>query len=446
MRYKKHILIFLVVLLAGCQLFEEPMVTPPVVPVPSTTTAVTATTIPATNTPPPSETAVVAEAEAPALPTAVSTDTPTSPPPTATPIPALPINNIKLVPVATEGVARPVHLTHAGDERLFVVQQNGVIRIIQDGVVMQEPFLNIRERVGIEGNEQGLLSLAFHPDFMENGYFYVNYTNANFDTTISRFQVDATNPNLADAASENILLTIEQPFPNHNGGLVKFGPDGYLYIGMGDGGSQGDPQNNGQRADTLLGTILRIDVDVPEGEAAYGVPASNPFIAAADKRNEIWAYGFRNPWRFSFDRETRDLFIADVGQNEWEEVHFQPAASQGGENYGWNILEGSHCYQRANCDTTGLEMPIFEYHHSEGGCSITGGYVYRGRAFPELTGNYLVGDFCSGIIWRLFRGADGVWQSAIVLDSEVDIASFGEDVHGELYVVSREQGIFQIQP
>ena len=290
------------------------------------------------------------------------------------------------------------------------------------------------------------MSVAFHPDYAENGYFYVNYTNLNFDTIVSRFQVSAADPNLADVQSEKILLTIEQPYANHNGGLVKFGPDGYLYIGMGDGGSQADPQNNGQNPGTLLGTILRIDVNVAEGEAPYGIPASNPFVADETKRNEIWAIGLRNPWRFSFDRETNDLFIADVGQNEWEEVNFQPAASQGSENYGWVILEGTHCFRQATCDTTGLELPIFEYSHPEGGCSITGGYVYRGQQFPELIGNYFTGDFCTGYIWRLFPNGDGTWDSARVLESGLDIASFGEDVNGELYVVSREQGVYQIRP
>jgi len=446
MRQKKLIFIFFAVLFGGCQYGNESLVTPPVVPAATATPVPTIddTNIPPTetSTPIPVDTTVVE----PEAPTAEPTAAPSAVPPTSTPIPAQPVNRIRLVPIATEIVQRPVYLTHAGDERLFVVQQNGVIRIIQNGNVIEEPFLNIRERVGIEGNEQGLLSVAFHPDYANNGYFYVNYTNNNFHTTVSRFQVSADNPNLVDSNSEEILFIIEQPYPNHNGGLVKFGPDGYLYIGMGDGGSQGDPQNNGQNAGTLLGAILRIDVDVPEGDAAYGVPASNPFISDENKRNEIWAIGFRNPWRFSFDRETNDLFIADVGQNEWEEVNFQPAASQGGENYGWNILEGTHCFRSNSCDTTGLEMPIFEYNHREGGCSITGGYIYRGKQYPELDGNYLVGDFCSGLIWRLFPRPDGAWDSAIVLESGLDIASFGEDVDGELYVVSRERGVFQIQP
>jgi glucose/arabinose dehydrogenase len=337
----------------------------------------------------------------------------------------------------------PIYLTHAGDERLFVVQQNGVIRIVADGRVSEQRFLDIRDQVGLQGNEQGLLSVAFHPDFANNGYFYVNYTNLEFDTVISRFQVNPANPDTADPTSEQILLIIPQPYPNHNGGLVKFGPDGYLYIGMGDGGSQGDPHNHGQDASTLLGDMLRIDVNVPD--VPYGIPESNPFVGDSRKRGEIWATGLRNPWRFSFDRETGDLYIADVGQNQWEEVNFQPANSSGGENYGWNILEGTHCYQAENCDTAGLIPPIFEYDHSQG-CSITGGYVYRGVQFPELRGNYFVADYCSGLIWRLFPQADGRWDSALVLESGLDIASFGEDVNGELYVVAREGGVHMIRP
>ncbi len=428
----------LILFLAACG-SGETAVTPPIVPPHTPTVLLEAATAVPTNTTAPT---AVTTAE-PNAPTAVPLDTATPVPPTPTAVPWQPVSHIQLAPVATEGLRLPVYLTHAGDKRLFVVQQNGVIRIIQDGVVVEEPFLNIRDRVGAEANEQGLLSVAFHPNYAQNGYFYVNYTNLEFNTTIARFQVNSENPNLADPASEQILLTIGQPYPNHNGGLVAFGPDGYLYVGMGDGGSQGDPQGNGQDPGTLLGAVLRLDVDV--ANAPYGIPANNPFVNDGRARGEVWAVGVRNPWRFSFDRESGDFFLADVGQNQWEEINFRPAGSQGGENYGWNFMEGTHCYQPTNCDTAGLELPIFEYDHSFG-CSVTGGYVYRGTQFPELQGNYFLGDYCTGFIWRLFPQADGTWDAAQVLASGLLISSFGEDAQGELYVLDHNGGVYQIRP
>lgn len=439
MKTKSLILSLFFLFLVACNGGETPL-TPPVLPAhtPTTAAATGSTLLP--NTPLPSTNTQLSEPEAPtAVPTAIETPLPPAP----TIIPEQPVNQIQLSPIVTEGLRLPLYLTHAGDNRLFVVQQNGLIRIIQDGVLADEPFLDIRERVGAEANEQGLLSVAFHPQYAQNGYFYVNYTNLEFNTTISRFQVSPGSPTLADPASEKVLLTIEQPYANHNGGLVKFGPDGYLYIGMGDGGSQGDPQNRAQNGRDLLGKILRIDVDVAE-DTPYGIPAANPFVANDDFRNEIWAMGLRNPWRFSFDWETGDFYVADVGQNQWEEVNFVPAAGLGGENYGWNLLEGTHCYGRENCATAALVMPIFEYEHSQG-CSVTGGYVYRGQQFPALRGNYFVADYCTGIIWRLFRLADGRWDAAKVLESGHVIASFGEGADGELYIVDHNNGIYQIQ-
>jgi glucose/arabinose dehydrogenase len=346
--------------------------------------------------------------------------------------------------VVTEGLTRPLYLTHAFDERLFVVEQDGTIQIVENGRVLSQPFLDIGDRVGAQGNEQGLLSVAFHPDYQNNGRFFVNYTNTGGDTIIAQYQVEAGNPNQAEAAGEVVLLTVEQPFGNHNGGLLKFGPDGYLYAGLGDGGSAGDPENNGQNPATLLGTILRLDVD-NGSEDGYTSPPDNPFVNSSEGgRDEVWAYGLRNPWRFSFDRLTGDLYIADVGQTTWEEVNFQPAGSSG-ENYGWNVMEGNHCYRAESCETDGFVLPIFEYDHSQG-CSITGGYVYRGRQFPSLNGNYFVGDFCSGILWSLFPQAGGAWLATEVNDSDLLVTSFGEDVAGELYVVDRNGRIFQIQP
>ena len=344
-----------------------------------------------------------------------------------------------------EGVfSRPVYLTHAADERLFIVEQAGVVYILKDGQLLEEPFLDIQDRVGSSQLEQGLLSIAFHPEYQQNGRFFTYYTDAAGTTHISSFKVSDDNPDRADANSEIILLSVDQPFPNHNGGQLKFGPDGYLYAGFGDGGSANDPLNNGQDPKTLLGSLLRLDVD--HSQEIYAIPAANPFVSDETRRNEIWAWGLRNPWRFSFDKLTGDLFIADVGQNLWEEVHFQPAVSQGGENYGWNTLEASHCFLTSSCDKNGLELPIFEYSHQEG-CSITGGYMYRGQQFLSLYGNYFVADFCSGIIWRLFPETEDFWSSLKVLDTDLVISSFGEDANGELYLLVHDDGsIFQIQP
>jgi glucose/arabinose dehydrogenase len=290
--------------------------------------------------------------------------------------------------------------------------------------------------------------MAFHPDYATTGQpgagiFYVYYTDNNGDTVVSRFQVDQTDPNRADENSETPILQVEQPYPNHNGGLLKFGPDGYLYVGLGDGGSAGDPEGHGQNLATLLGSILRLDVS--QAGDSYDIPADNPFIDNSAARPEIWSYGWRNPWRFSFDRQTGDMYIADVGQNTWEEVNVQPGSSQGGENYGWDIMEGTICYSAQTCDQSGLVLPVFDYDHSKG-CSITGGYVYRGQQFPELTGNYFVADFCSGIIWRLFPDGNSRWLEAEFPSTGHIISSFGEDASGELYVVDHTGGIYQIQP
>lgn len=290
--------------------------------------------------------------------------------------------------------------------------------------------------------------MAFHPNYATagaagEGTFYVNYTDYSGDTHISRFTVSPDDANRADPDSEIIYLTQDQPYPNHNGGSLVFGPDGYLYAGLGDGGSANDPLAAGQRRDTWLGKILRIDVTVVDGE--YVIPAGNPFVDEPGALAEIWAYGLRNPWRFSFDRATGDMFIADVGQNMWEEVNWQPADSPGGENYGWVLMEASHCFGQETCNSDGLELPIFEYAHSQG-CSVTGGYVYRGRAYPEMTGNYFVADYCTGVIWRLFAQANG-WLADVAFDSDVVISTFGEGVDGELYVADYVHGaIYRLTP
>jgi glucose/arabinose dehydrogenase len=354
------------------------------------------------------------------------------------------VDSISLVPVLEGVFSRPVYLTHALDERLFIVEQSGVVHILKDGQLLEDPFLDIQDRVGSSQLEQGLLSIAFHPDYQQNGRFFADYTDADGTTHISSFTVSEDDPDRADVSSEVILLSVDQPFPNHNGGQLKFGPDGYLYVGLGDGGSANDPLGNGQDPNTLLGSLLRLDVD--HSQEIYAIPDTNPFISDENRRNELWAWGLRNPWRFSFDKLTGDLFIADVGQNLWEEVHFQPAASQGGENYGWNIMEASNCFLDSSCDKTGLELPIFEYNHQEG-CSITGGYMYRGHQFLSLYGNYFVADFCSGNIWSLYPETEESWSSTKVLDSDLVISSFGEDVNGDLYILVHDDGsLFQIQP
>jgi glucose/arabinose dehydrogenase len=329
-----------------------------------------------------------------------------------------------------------VDIQNAGDGsgRLFIVEQSGRILIYQNGGVLPAPFLDIVQEVGSAGNEQGLLGLAFHPRYTDNGLFFVNYTNRDGNTVIARFHVSG-DPNTADATSETVLVSVEQPFPNHNGGVLAFGPDGYLYAGLGDGGSQGDPFGNGQRTDTLLGKILRLDVDSGD---PYSIPADNPF------GNEIWAYGLRNPWRLSFDPATDNLYIGDVGQSAWEEIDFLPAGSPGGSNFGWNIMEGDQPYKGG--DQNGLIAPVATYGHSTspGGCSITGGYVYRGQNLPEWQGVYLYGDYCSGIIWGLIQ-SDGRWQNRVLFDTGFSISSFGVDETGELYLADLQGSIYKLE-
>lgn len=351
-------------------------------------------------------------------------------------------DSFQLVEVAS-GFQRPLYVTGAGDDsgRLFVVSQYGQIYIVQDGAPLEQPFLDIQPRITSAGNEQGLLGLAFHPDYEENGTFYVNYSEAGTgNTVVARYSVSADNPNTADPDSEVRLLYVEQPYPNHNGGHLQFGPDGYLYIGLGDGGSQGDPQLNGQNPSTLLGSILRIDVD---GGDPYGIPADNPFADGANGAPEVWLYGVRNPWRYSFDRETGDLYVGDVGQNQYEEVSFIPAGV-GGANLGWNLYEGLHPYSGVPAPAD-VVMPFTEYSHAQG-ISITGGYVYRGSLAPALQGIYLYADFGSGRIWYAFRDDSGTWVSDVLVGSTGEaISSFGEDDAGELYLTSFNGGVWRFE-
>lgn len=371
-------------------------------------------------------------------PTETPTQTPT-PEPTAIPQASFPDPAGYSWSLIVDGFSRPLLATNAGDGsgRIFVLEQGGVIRIVQDGAILPDPFLDITAQVGSGSNEQGLLGLAFHPDYESNGFFYVNYTDLSGDTVISRFQV-SVDPNIADLSTEKILLQVVQPFPNHNGGNLEFGPDGYLYAGLGDGGSQGDPNGNGQSLETFLAKLLRIDVNSGD---PYGIPADNPF-ANGGGLPEIWAYGFRNPWRFSFDRAAGDLYIADVGQNQWEEVDYLPAGSPGGGNFGWNVMEGTHPYQGEATDS--MIAPVTEYEHGNR-CSITGGYVYRGTALPAWNGVYFYGDYCSGEILGLVHNADGSWESRILFDTGFLITSFGLDEAGEIYVLDRKGGLYQLQ-
>ena len=333
-----------------------------------------------------------------------------------------------------------VALTHAGDSRIFATVQSGQIRIFDGNTLLATPFLNISGIV-LSGGERGLLSTAFHPNYASNGFFYVNYTNGSGNTVIARYQVSAGDPNVADPNSAQILLTINQPFSNHNGGQLQFGPDGYLYVGMGDGGSGGDPDCRAQNPNELLGKILRLDVDQNVNTAPFhGIPVDNPFVGDPDVRDEIWALGVRNPWRFSFDRETGDLYIADVGQNAWEEIDFQPFDSPGGENYGWDVMEGDVCFENDPdcpadapvCNSMDLTDPVQVYGHGLG-CSVTGGYLYRGCQAPSLYGKYLYADICSGRMWALWQTSPGVWMNEL-LSISAGPTTFGEDVMGNLYV------------
>ncbi len=372
-------------------------------------------------------------------------------------------DDLDLETIAT-GFTRPVAIRHAGDgsQRLFVIEQAGKIRIVDGGQVLATPFLDIVDLVQDAGNEEGLLGLAFHPQFADNGYFFVNYTHdpptgGKDRTVVARYTVSASDPNLADPASAATLLEIEQDFSNHNGGNILFGPDGYLYIGMGDGGSSNDPNERSQDPGTLLGKMLRIDVDgTPPAEpndlcgleAAYGIPPDNPFAGGSGDCDEIWAMGLRNPWRWSFDRYTGDLFVGDVGQNAIEEIDLEPWSSAGGLNWGWDCFEASTPNPNDPSPLCGAadlyEFPILEYDHSLG-CSVTGGYRYRGHSIAGLGGIYIFGDYCSGRIWFGTQQSDGRWTRALWRDTANSISSFGEDESGELYLVNLNGTIYRFE-
>jgi len=419
----------LLLTVAACTSLPSPgSVTPTLQPTSTTQAIVTVPDTPVVATP------------VPPTPTQLPTPVPATITPPPQGITAFPDTEAFAWELVLNGLERPIAIVEPGDGSgsLFIAEQPGVIRIYQGGALLPEPFLDIRPRVGSRGNEQGLLGLAFHPAYAQNGLFYVNYTDRIGDTVIARFSVSGNDANRADAGTEMQLMNVSQPYPNHNGGSVVFGPDGYLYLGLGDGGSGGDPQGNAQSLKTLLGKILRIDVD---NGTPYAIPPGNIFSDGGAA--EIWAYGLRNPWRFSFDRLTGDVYIADVGQNAWEEVNFLPAGSPAGANFGWVIREGTHPYE--GTAPAGIELidPVAEYGHGQG-CSVTGGFVYRGEALPAWRGVYLYGDYCTGLIWGLARTPDGAWLNRVLFETGLNISSFGEDAAGELYLTDLNGGVYRL--
>ncbi len=362
-------------------------------------------------------------------------------------LPLAEISNISLeITFPNLAFERMVYLTQASSDtnRLFLVLQQGEIRVFPNSrdVNSTKLFLNITSRVDSTGNEQGLLGLAFDPDFQKSGYFYVYYTAASPSRSVlSRFAASIGDPDQSDPNSEIVILEIPQPYPNHNGGQITFGLDGYLYLGLGDGGGGGDPQMNGQSLATLLGKILRINVRNITGNEKYSIPQDNPFTNIAGARGEIWAYGLRNPWRFSFDNKTGLLWAADVGQNSYEEIDI----IEKGRNYGWNIMEGLHCYPTiiSSCDKNGLTLPVAEYSHNDG-CAVIGGYVYRGTRLNELYGAYIYGDYCSGKIWALNFNGSQVIENIELLDTRLQLSSFSEDAAKEIYILSFDGKIYRL--
>ena len=345
-------------------------------------------------------------------------------------------------PVAS-GLANPLYLTTPpGDARLFVVEQAGRIRVIENGALRAQPFLDITSKVS-SGGERGLLGLAFHPRYAQNGWLYVNYTDLAGDTRVERYRVSA-DANVADASSASLVLAVDQPAPNHNGGQLAFGPDGYLWVALGDGGGAGDPNGNAQSLATLLGKLLRLDVD---GAAPYAIPAGNPFVGQAGRRGEIWAYGLRNPWRFAFDAPAGRLYVADVGQAAREEIN-AVALDAAGVNYGWSRTEGTACYAAATCDRTGLQAPVHEYGHDDG-CSITGGHVYRGTdpALAAIVGHYFYSDYCGGWLRSLRLDAAGrvVEEREWAVGPLGRVLSFGEDAAGRAYVLSGNGMVYRLE-
>jgi glucose/arabinose dehydrogenase len=351
---------------------------------------------------------------------------------------------VSLSSVAT-GLSKPVFVTNAGDgsNRLFIVEQTGKIKIVDGGVLLAQPFIDLSGSIST-GGERGLLGMAFHPDYETNGKFYVNFTRGNGDTVINEYRVSISNPNIANRSSARRIMTIGQPYSNHNGGMLAFGSDGFLYIGMGDGGGAGDPGNRAQSLNSLLGKMLRIDINGTSSGRAYRIPATNPWVGKPGL-DEIWSRGLRNPWRFSFDRVDGTLWIGDVGQGRLEELdRGTPAQKFGrGANYGWRVLEGTECYGRSTCSRANKTPPVLQYSHAGGACAVTGGYAYHGTASPRLVGKYVFGDFCNGRIYTVQAGASKLAKS-LLIDTNKLISSFGEDEQGELYVVHLGGTVFRL--
>ena len=404
----------LLVVAAACAPVPSPTSRPPIAPTPSARSSAAPSSVGPSRSPVPSASA----AAGPFDPTGVTVH----------------------VQVALSGLSAPVDVANAGDGsgRLFVVEQAGRIQVVRDGTVKPRPFLDIVSRVA-SGGERGLLGLAFHPDYPTDPRFFVDYTDRAGNTVVSSFRVGPTDPDRADPASETVLLHVSQPFANHNGGAVEFGPDGRLYIALGDGGSGGDPQGNGQRLDTLLAKVLRIDIDHAASGAPYSVPADNPFIATAGARPEIWLTGLRNPWRLRFDRATGDLWIGDVGQNLWEEIDVA-RAGVGGQNFGWNTMEGFHCFHPPEgCNQTGLTLPLAEYGHDLG-CAVIGGVVVRDARQGPLDGGYLFGDACSDNLWLMDPTGEGRRDPVIIKKLGRTLSSIGEAEGGAVYATSLDHG------
>jgi hypothetical protein len=363
---------------------------------------------------------------------------PPPPPPPGTPM---------LEPVGT--FESPVYLTspRLDATRLFIVEQAGRIRVVRNDTILPRAFLDIRGKIS-SGDERGLLSLAFHPQYAVNGQFYVYFTDPLGDLRIVRYNVSATDADSADEATADTVLKVAHPGEaNHNGGQLQFGPDGMLYVGTGDGGGAGDPDTNSQNKHRLLGKLLRLDVS---GASGYTIPTGNPGLTDTNFAPEVWSYGLRNPWRFSFDKSNGDLYIADVGQSSWEEVNVSPTTAQAGRgvNFGWNVMEGQHCYPFDPCTTTGLTQPVHEYAHAFGTCSITGGYVYRGTAIPDLPGHYFYADFCTGTVasFRYNGSATSHLDWSQLISPGDNISSFGQDAVGELYILQLTGPVFRIAP
>lgn len=427
LRQQVQVLCLLAILLSACTRTTSTPAIESNLQAPTETIAVIPTRLPAASQTPAPEITITTDSTATTPPTLPSTTAPAQ----------IPDPSGYIWVQVVDAITAPTDIQNAGDGtgRLFILEQPGLIRILQNGQILETPFLDISNRVGSAGSEQGLLGLAFHPSFSQNGYFFVNYTDQNGNTHISRFSANGDN---TDPSTEKNLLIIQQPFPNHNGGALAFGPDGYLTIGLGDGGSAGDPYGNAQSRNTLLGKLLRLDVD--QGEP-YAIPNDNPYASSAELYKEIWATGLRNPWRFSFDRLTGDLWIGDVGQNLWEEIDFIPAGTPGGINFGWNKMESIHPFRGSNQPE--YTAPVAEYPHGSE-CSVSGGYVYRGAALPAWQGVYLYGDYCSGAIWGLPSPPQGALP-VLLFQSGFKISTFGIDETGELYIADYNGAIYRLE-